>query len=87
MDVCFWRLLKKTGVLASVFRKPFLNDEPKLFGFGTEINLEGLASDGNVVDKYSAGTSLDENSALCKAMFEAVERISLAEFNFRNFIG
>jgi len=86
MDTGFWRLLKETDIIGRVFRKPFLNDEPKLFSFGAEINLESLVSDGNAVDRYSAGTSLDENSALCKAIFEAIERISLAEFRFRDFV-
>lgn len=85
MDVFLWRSLQKSGVLKRLYRKPFLNDEPKLFGFGAELNLEKINTDGNLPDEYGSGTSKNEITALLKAIFEGIERFNLAEFEFKEF--
>jgi ribosomal protein S12 methylthiotransferase accessory factor len=84
MDNLLWKSLKQTEILRRIYRKPFLNDEPKLISFGVELNLNEIQTDGNLPDLFGSGTSIDADCALSKAIFECVERFSLSEFKFKN---
>jgi len=86
MDGFLWLSLQRSGILKKIYRKPLLNDEPKFFGFGVELDLEKIHTDGEFPDAYSSGSSKDEATALLKAIFEGVERFNLAEFEFKEFV-
>lgn len=86
MDGVLWLSLQRSGILKKIYRKPFLNDEPKIFSFGVELNLDKIHTDGEFPDIFGSGTSKDETTALLKAIFESVERFSLAEFRFKDCV-
>lgn len=86
MDSVWWSTFKKLGLLKRVFKKPFLNDEPKVFGFGAELDLRKIKTDGNLPDTFGSGTSSCAGVALSKAIFECIERLNLSEFKFKDFL-
>jgi len=86
MNRNFFSSLQNTGIIKNIYRKPRLSDEPKLYGFGVELDVHKVQTDGEMPDSYTSGTSHVEMTALLRAIFEGVERFNLAEFRFKDFI-
>lgn len=57
-------------------RASFYHDEPKFYTFTAEINVD------NELRLFAGGTAWDKQRAAIKTIFEAVERYSLARYDF-----
>lgn len=68
------------GIIKTIKRAPFYNDEPKLFSYYTIFNrkIEKNSSD----EDYAGGTSLNKEKAFVATLGEAIERYCLSKCKY-----
>jgi len=77
---------RKTGIINSLLKNPFWNDEPKFYHYTAVICNTTYFTNVINFDQTGGGISLDENEAKIKALAEGIERYCNALYNKKNFI-
>lgn len=80
------QIIGTTKIIKTIQKVPNFHDDPQLHKYVCTIHTSGWRGDGRLPDPLSAGVSLNPSMALKKAVFESLERYSLASFKFSDFV-
>lgn len=72
---------ERVGIIRSIKRTAWYNDEPKMFHFSVEMCDTSIFSEVENKSNFPGGASFDKDKAFMKALGEAIERYCLGIYN------